>query len=270
MIDVAIIGSGPAALTAAIYTARAGLETVVFEKKQYGGLLSEIDEIDNFPGFMGSGADLAKNLLEQTKKAGAKIEYGECESIEPLTIDGEKVEAKVVLIATGSEPKKLPQKKDKPISYCAICDAPLYKNKNVLVVGGGNSAVSSALTLAKIVNKLTLVNRSNLKAEQSLIDQLKTFSNVEIFENTPLENKFFENIDGVFAFIGEQPATSFLPKEILNQDGYIITDENQMSKIKGVFAAGDVREGSIRQAVTAAADGAAAALKIESYLKEFS
>lgn len=272
-IDLVIIGGGPAALSAAIYAARSGIETVVYEKQHFGGTLTEISRLANYPGFDGPGQELADSLKEQAKSAGATVLYGTCtdvtktEDVFELTIDGEVVLARTVLVATGSEPVKLELDTDKPISYCALCDAPLYKDKKVLVIGGGNSAVGEAAFLADIAKHVTLINRSPLRAEPALQEKLRAKTNVEIHENTQLSSEFFDEVDGIFVFIGKHPASDFVPQKVLGADGYIKTDTNFMTTIPGLFAAGDVREGAIRQVVTAAAEGAAAAISIANYLK---
>lgn len=272
MIDLAIIGSGPASLSAAVYAARGGLSVVVYERNRIGGALTEIAQIENFPGFFGPGAELAENMKKQALDAGAKIEYGECESITKnenfeLTIDGEKIEAKTVLVATGSEPKRLKiEGIEKPISYCALCDGALYKDKDIVVVGSGNSAFQESIYLADIVKTVTILVKNELKAEPYIIEKLKSKDNVIVKESTVATAELLNSFDGIFVFIGKQPATSFLPEEVLSEEKYIKT-ENYMTKIAGLFAAGDVREGSIKQAVSASSEGAAAALAISNYLK---
>lgn len=267
MLDLAIIGSGPAALTAAIYAARAGLKTVVYEKGAMGGALSQIAKIENYPGFVGAGADLAAVMRDQATTAGAKIEYGECQGVNPLIIDGEEIAARAILIATGSEPIPLDVKTDKPVSYCALCDGALYKGKAIAVIGGGNSAIQESIHLAKIVGSITVFSRSALSAEPYIIDKLKQCKNVTIRENITATPADLAHFAAVFTFIGKRPATTFLPSEILTKDGYIKTDDYATS-INGIFAAGDVRDGSIRQAISAAADGAAAAITITKFLQK--
>lgn len=280
MLDLAIIGSGPAAMSAAIYAARAGISVKVFEKKLFGGALTEIARIDNFPGFSGKGSELAEKMHSQAISAGAKIEYGEFQGFKDLDtkteskkdhlkliIDDEIVLARTALIATGSEPKKLNIETSTPVSYCATCDAPLYKDKEVLVIGGGNSAVQESIQMLKIVKKLTIVSRSPFCAEKPLVEKLRVHKNVKILENTSVTPEMLEKVDGVFAFIGKKPATNYLPKEILNQNNYIITDDCYMTPIEGIFAAGDVRSGSIKQAITAAAEGATAAIHLCNFLE---
>lgn len=293
MLDLAIIGGGPAALSAAIYAARAGLKVTVYEKGSVGGALPQIAKIENYPGFVGSGADLAKIMREQAQTVGAEICYGEvtellahsggydrglgpearddgpegpgAKSFVTLRIDDASVSARAALVATGSEPIPLDIKTDKPVSYCALCDGALYRNQDIAVVGGGNSAVQESLHLAKIVRHLTLFSHSKLKADACLIAKLKALENVTIKENTTPTN--FDDFAAIFTFIGKRPATSFLPAEVLTAAGYIKTD-NYMTAIPGLFAAGDVRDDSVKQAIAAAADGAAAAIAITKFLQK--
>ena len=272
VLDLAIIGSGPAAMTAAIYAARAELSVAIFEKAKVGGALTEIDQIGNFPGFNGSGNELAENLKKQVLNLGVKINYGACEGImlddsgdKILTIDGESVRAHAVLVATGSEPKTLDLDTPTPISYCAMCDAPLYKGKSIAVIGGGNSAIQETIYLAGIAKNVTVYTHGHFKADQIMVDEITALGNVEVRDN--LSEAELDNYDGIFVFIGKRPATKFLPAELLDEKGYIIT-ENYATKMPGVFAAGDVRANSVKQAVTAAADGAAAALEIVNFLKK--
>lgn len=266
MIDLAIIGSGPASLTASIYAARLGLSVSVFEKSVYGGALNEISHLANFPGYDGSGADFAKKLKDQALSFGVELRFGECTSLDPFKIDDEIVEAKTILIATGTEPRKLDFAVNAPVSYCALCDAPLYSGKNILVVGGGNSAVGESIHLANIVKSLTLVSHSPLKADDVFIKKLASKKNVTILENYSLTKNFADQFDGVFVYIGKKPSTAFVPDFLKDKDGYIIT-KNYQTKIPNIFACGDARANSMKQALTASADGAAAAVAIADHLK---
>jgi len=266
MLDLAVIGSGPAALTAALYAARSGLKVEVFEKGRLGGTLPEISYLANFPGFDGQGSDLAQQLLNQAKSAGVKISYGTCSSLSPLIIDDEKVAAKTVIIATGSSPRSLKFALNVPVSYCAICDGDLYKGKNLCVVGGGNSAVGEAIHLAKIAKSVTVLSHSTLKAQPVLIKALKTFKNVKILENVEPTPEKLNTFDAVFVLIGKVPATDFVPKSLLDEFGYIKTNDEYTTSLEGVFAAGDVRSGSLKQAIAAAGEGAAAATAATNFL----
>ena len=267
MLDLAIIGSGPAALAAAIYAGRSGLKTAVFEKEKFGGALIEIAKIENYPGFIGTGTELAEILKKQVASAGVEIKYGACESINPLIIDGEEIETKATLIATGSEPRTLDFDPKIPVSYCVLCDAPLYKGKKVAVIGGGNSAIQESLHLAELVESVTIFTHSKLKAEPYLIEKISKLKNVEIKENVEIDAESLKDFAAVFVFIGKRPATTFLPAEVLTGYGHIKTNGHQTT-IPNLFAAGDVREGSIKQAITSAADGVEAVIEILGYLKQ--
>lgn len=270
MLDLAIIGAGPAALSAAIYTTRAGLKVKVFEQKNYGGILAEIPLIENYPGFVGSGEELARNMRTQAEQSGAKFSYGECTKIEKktdifvLTIDGEEVSTRTALIATGSKPKELSFKLDIPVSYCALCDGAFTKDKNVVVVGGANSAVQESIYLANIAKKITIITHSQLKADVALLNQLKGHQNITIREQIEPTPEILNQFDYCFVYIGKTPATNFLEDcGILDQNKYIICEgDSHQTKLNGLFAAGDVRVNSIKQVVAAAADGAAAAIEI--------
>lgn len=277
-LDLAIIGSGPAALSAAIYAARAGLKVTVFERGKFGGALSEISHIANYPGFVEvTGQELAENLQKQAAAAGAKIEYGECTKVEAigsgreryfrLTIDEEPVETRAVLIATGSEPRPLGFELKVPVSYCSLCDADFAKGKNIAVVGGGNSAVQETLYLAPLVKSATIISHSALKANQCLITKLQDCTNVTICEHVEPTAELLNQYEYVFVFIGKRPATSFLEPSLLDEAGYVAAETGNSTKVPGLFAAGDVRSGAVRQIVTAAGDGAAAAIAAVEYLK---
>lgn len=287
MIDLAIIGGGPAALTAAIYAARAGLQTQVFEKSDFGGVLPVIPLVENYPGFMGEGKELALKMRQQAQTMSASLVYGECTRLDlsasqpasgfTLTIDDTRVTARTVLVASGSEPKKLGFDLAIPVSYCALCDGAFAKDKNAVVVGGANSALQEALYLANLAKKVTIITHSQLKADQELIDRARQVSNITIVENVEPTRAYLEAFDYCFVYIGKTPATHFLDSTLLDPHGYIVTGKassatnnrkqfNYQTKIPGLFAAGDVRQGSTKQIVTAAGEGAAAAIEILDFL----
>ncbi len=305
MPDVAIVGSGPAALAAALYLGRAGLKVQVYEKNVFGGELNQIAEISNYPGFSGSGQELANNMLQQAKAVGAKFDYGECQAVVQksdhleLKIDGEWISSRVALIATGTKPKQLSFKPEPSVSYCALCDGVLAKGKNVAVIGGANAAVQEALYLAPLVHRLTLITHSQLKADAILQTKLRATKNVKIIENLEPTEELLSQYDYIFVCIGKLPNTDFLGRAvhrdvtkkafnlpgstqlkikldvestILNRAGYIITGEAKhlahQSAIPRLFAAGDVRTDCPKQVVTAAGDGAAAAIEIAHFLRE--
>lgn len=267
MLDLAIIGSGPAALTAAMYASRAGLTVEIFEKNRMGGSLPDISDLSNFPAFEGSGQELANRMLTQNQKLGVYSDFGTCTSIKPFMIDKEEIFVKSILVATGTEPIHLDLPTTKPVFYTVPSEAENYTSKNVLVIGGGNTAVSEALYLAKnTVKSLSLITHTRIKAEKRLVDELRSISHVTIYENTEPTIEFLNSFDGIFVLVGRKPATSFLPQELLDEDGFIATDENYMTKIPGVFAAGDARSGTLKQPLAAAADGAVAAINISDFL----
>lgn len=304
MLDLAIVGGGPAALTAAIYAARAGLKVKLFEKSDFGGVLPIIPLLENYPGFMGEGRELAQKMRQQAEAMGATLEYGECTKLEHaaltsdsavssvgnttpvsennapsvaqasnhfvLTIDDAEVTARAVLIASGSEPKKLAFDLDIPVSYCALCDGALTRDKNVAVVGGANSAVQEALYLANLAAKVTIITHSKLKADKELIDRAQKVTNIDIIENLEPTKSYLAQFDHCFVYIGKTPATSFLDAALLDQDGYLVTvgagGFAYQTKIPGLFAAGDVRQGSTKQIITAAGEGAIAAIAITNFL----
>lgn len=311
-LDLAIIGSGPAALSAALYAARAGHRVAVFERSNIGGALFEIAQISNYPGYTGPGRNLAATMRHQAESAGAAINYGECTAIRrldpsapdrptlfELTIDGEPVRARAVLLATGSEPRPLPFTLAVPVSYCALCDADLAQGQNIAVVGGGNSAVQESLGLAPLVKSLTLISHSALKAEPHLQSQLRAHANVTVREHLEPTPELLNTFDRVFVFIGKRPATTCVASlaastpDFYDAAGYIRTapasvdaprtvsapvdtspvnpsaasaTPSHQTLIPGLYVAGDLRSGAVRQVVTAAGDGAAAAVEISQFL----
>lgn len=302
-LDLAIIGAGAAGLTAGLYAARSKLNTLIFENGLIGGQIRETYSVENFPGFTAiSGANLADKMQEQTIKSGANI--NEFENIEKVKLtDSEKIieteskiyNAKSVIIATGSKSKRLPIPEEqklhgKCIHYCELCDGAMYDGKDVVVVGGGNSAVDAALFLTKYAKNIIVIHHSEkLKAQQINQDELFKHKNVTLSLNTEITHVIGNNIidkiiiknkktgktssiksDGIFVYIGNKPQTDlFKSSLILSESGHIITNEKLETNIKGVFAAGDVREKEIKQLTTAVNDGSIAALMAEKYIKEF-
>ena len=288
--DIVIIGSGPAAMSAAIYVGRDKKAPLVLERGSIGGLASTISKIENYPGFTGTGAELMQTMREQAQSFGASFDYGEVtkltktkDAIE-LELDGEEtVLARAVLVATGTERVRLniPGEDLPGVSYCATCDGPLIRSQNVLVVGGGNSAVQEAFYLLKFCDQVTLLVRSRLRCDDTLRERLEHESRIsielgieptEIRQNEELLELIASNgakfrARNIFIFIGQRPATAFLPQEVLAEDASIITDMHYMTSIPGLFAAGDCRADSVHQVITAAGEGAAAAVAIRHYLK---
>lgn len=283
MLDVAIIGSGPSALAAALYLARAGVSVSAFERGAMGGELSRIAAISNYPGFAGPGQDLFRVMRNQAENAGAKIFYGECTQILSkdghfeLQIDDETILARAVLAASGSVPKSLDLSITPPVSTCALCDGVFAKGKNIAIVGGANSAVQAGLYLAPLAKSVTIITHSHLKADQKLQQELQQYQNVTTQENVEPTAELLNQYEYVFVFIGTQPSSSYLATVhaelggILNEKGEVIlgqdTDYPHQTKLPGLFAAGDVRADAIKQVVTAAGDGAAAAIEIVNYLR---
>lgn len=298
--DVIIIGGGPAGYTAALYASRAGLDTLLIEKLSAGGQMGLTDIIDNYPGFEEGvdGFTLGMKMQQSAEKFGAKTYYDQVlsvdltDKIKKLTTYTETLYGKTVIVATGADPKKLGIKNEEQllgrgVHYCAHCDGRFYKDKTVMVVGGGNSAVSDALYLSRLAKKVYLVHRRDtLRATKIYHEPLMRAENVEFLWNSTVKEFLFENrlngavinkdgtdttilCDGIFISIGRMPITDFLGDALaLDQNGYIIADETTKTKIDGVFAAGDVRTKFLRQVVTAVSDGAIAAHFAEEYINE--
>lgn len=303
--DVVMIGAGPAALAASIYTTREDIDTTLYEKGVIGGLAAVTDWIDNYPGFPKglSGLELADNLRLQAERFGAKIELGEVMHItrennlvKINTTDGD-IFAKAVLIATGCDNKKLGIPGEdtyyaRGVHYCATCDGAFYRGKNLAVVGGGNSAVQEALFLTKFAEHIDLLVRGEkLRASGVLIDELQNHPQISVHFNTTtdeiigdgnLVNKVIGTdkiadkkvefiVDGVFVFVGLIPNTQFLRDTSveLDDNGFVVTNDQLETSVKGVFAAGDVRSGATMQIATATGEGATAALRIREFLNDF-
>lgn len=302
--DLIIIGGGPTGLTTALYSAREGLNVLVIEKAALGGQAAITERLDNFPGFPDgiSGAEFADRLSRQAERFGVELLKAqevvgiraEGESRYVKTADGNEYGARALLIATGSKYRRLnvPGEADfigAGIHFCATCDGPFYKNKAVAVVGGGNSAGEESLFLARFVDEVTiLVRGESLAASKVVIDNLATHPKIHVL--TGVEVQSFEGNGklstmtiknrktgavetmrpaGVFVFIGLQPNSGWLPADIQRDEaGFVVTEVNLESSLPGVFAAGDVRRGSTKQAASAAGEGATAALMIRDYLRK--
>ncbi len=302
--DVLMVGAGPASLSAAIYTTREDLSTVLYEKGVIGGLAATTDWVDNYPGFAKgvSGLELAEQLEQQAVRFGAKIEFGEVLDIKDSgkyktvsTTDGD-IKAKAVLISTGSDYNKLgiPGEAEfygKGVHYCATCDGAFYRDKKLVVVGGGNSAVQEAIFLTKFATHIDLLVRGDkFRASDVLIKELDKFPQIKVHMNTTTDKivggddgkvnkvigtdkksgkKVEFDTNGVFVFIGLLPNTGFLKNTGIEFDeiGLIKTDENLETNISGVFCAGDVRSGATMQIASAIGEGATSALNIRKYLE---
>lgn len=298
--DLVIIGAGPAALSAAVYTTREDLDTVLFEKGIIGGLAAVTDWVDNYPGFSKgiSGLDLAEELRKQAERFGADIRLGEVTKITDKgktkvleTTDGD-VETRAVLIATGSDYKKIgvPGEQEyyaRGVHYCATCDGAFYRDKKLVVVGGGNSAVQEALFLTKFASHIDLLVRSTIKASDVLIQELEDNKKITVHLATTTDEIVGEDnkvvkvkatkdgkpieveTDGVFVFVGLKPNTGFAKESGIKLDeiGLVKSDVMQSTNVKGVFVAGDVRAGATMQIASAVGEGATAALRIREFLE---
>lgn len=303
--DVIIIGAGPAGLAAGLYASRARLNTLIIEKEGDGGQIATTDEVANYPGSIenASGPSLVARMVDQVNEFGAKKISDEIKSVDfsgkikVLKGAKEEYQAKSVIIATGAVPRPIgcPGEKElvgRGVSYCATCDAAFFEELEVFVMGGGDTAVEEAMYLAKFARKVTIIHRRDeLRAAKSIQEKAFKHDKLEfiwdsviteikgdgILESMVIKNlktgeekEIFADEDdgtfGVFPFIGYLPATKLFDGIIDIEDGYIRTDEDMKTNIDGVFAAGDVRVKSLRQVVTATADGAIAAVQAEKYI----
>ena len=300
MYDIIIIGAGPAGLTAAIYARRANKNVLVLEAKTYGGQIINTPSIENYPAAAHiSGFDFATNLYNQVTELGAEIKFEKVtnikinNNIKIVETSDNKYEGKTIIIATGADNRKLGIEKEdefvgKGISYCATCDGSFFKDKAVAVVGGGNTAIEDAEYLSDIVNKVYLIHRRDeFRADSVSVNKLKEKNNVEFILNSKIKkingSEMLESIEvednnqniktipitGLFIAVGKIPENENF-KEIINMDdkGYIISDELCHTNIDGIFVAGDNREKSLRQLVTATSDGAVAATEAIKYINK--
>lgn len=301
--DLIIVGAGPAALTAAIYTTREDIDTLLFERAIVGGLAAVTDKIDNYPGFPDGveGLTLAEDLRKQAERFGAVIELGEVTAIHDEgkfkrleTTSGDML-AKAVLIATGSDYKKVGAPGEveylsRGVHYCATCDGAFYRDKKLVVVGGGNSAIQEAIFLTRFASHIDLLVRSTIKASDVLQQELQQYidnGKVTVHLGTTTdeiigENNFVTKVigtkdgkkrefitDGVFIFVGLTPNSQFLQTTMIELDavGFVKTDDELKTVMPGVFAAGDIRSGATMQIASATGEGATAALKIREYIE---
>ena len=302
--DMIVIGGGPGGYTAALYAARAGLDTVVLEKLSAGGQMALTHQIDNYPGFEEGvdGFSLAEKMQRQAERFGAVTEYAEVSGVD-LAGDVKTVESsegtfygRTVVIATGADPRPLGIERERKlvgrgVAYCAACDGMFYKGKTVAVVGGGNSAAADALLLSRVAEKVILIHRrDSLRATKIYHRPLESAENVEFRWNTTVAELLGETrltglrlrdvntgeetelaCDGVFVSVGRAPATELFRGQVeLDEDGYVIAGESTETSLLGVYAVGDVRTKALRQVVTAVADGAMAVHMAEAYLAHHS
>lgn len=300
VIDVAIIGSGPGGMSAAIYASRAGLKTVIFEKATIGGQMSYTNEIENYPGIdKTSGFDLAMILDGQAKRFNTEFINENVNEIKKdgglfcINTSGGEYLAHTVILALGASPRNLGLESESRlrgsgVSYCATCDGNFYRGADVAVVGGGNTAFEDALFLANICRKVYIIHRRDeFKAENILQEQVKKTKNIELVVNSVSKDiigKFEVNgivvenkdgttreieVQGIFVAVGTVPQSDLVKDLVeLNEYGYIITDKNMQTSIPGIFAVGDVRDTVLRQVVTACADGAIAAQSAGKFIQE--
>jgi thioredoxin reductase (NADPH) len=299
--DVVIIGAGPAGMTAAVYTSRANLSTVMLERGMPGGQMANTEDVENYPGYDHIlGPDLSNKMFEHATKFGAEYKYGDVKEI----IDGKEfktivtgsgeIKTRSIIITTGAEYKKLgvPGEEElggRGVSYCAVCDGAFFKEKELVVVGGGDSAVEEAVYLTRFASKVTVVHRrGELRAQKILQDRAFANDKIDFIWNHVVKEINEENgkvgsvtlvnkedgserefkADGAFIYIGMLPLnTPFLNLGITNDEGYVVTDEGMATDVPGIYAAGDIRDKSLRQIVTATGDGSIAAQGVQHYVE---
>ena len=298
--DMIVVGGGPGGYTAALYAARAGLDTLVLEKLSAGGQMALTEAIDNYPGFEDGidGFTLAEKMQRQAERFGARSEYAQVERMDlaaaPKVLETSEgtFYSKTVVLATGANPRELGLPNEaaltgRGVAYCAACDGMRYKGKTVVVVGGGNSAAADAMLLSRIAKKVILVHRRDtLRATKVYHQPLMQAENIEFFWNSTVSELLHEDkltgvklknvntgeetiisCDGVFISVGRKPATDLVKDQLeLDRSGYIIADETTKTSLPGIYAVGDVRTKPLRQVVTAVADGATAVHMAEEYL----
>lgn len=300
--DVAIIGGGPAGYSAGLYASRGKLDTVIIEKGKWGGQAATTEELENYPGSIEhpTGPKLMERMKNQAEAFGTEFVKGEVVSLDindrvkVLKLSEGEIKANTIIIATGAEYVNLgvpgeSSLRGKGVSYCATCDADFFTELEVVVIGGGNTAVEEAIYLTKFADKVSIVHRRDeFRAAKSAVEKVLSNEKINVIWNTVVEEIYGDGIvegvrlknvktgevtdfptDGVFVFVGTKPISDFV-KDLVEMDkrGYIITDENMKTSAEGVFAAGDVRVKLLRQVVTAAADGAIAAISAEKYIEE--
>ncbi|WP_332695349.1 thioredoxin-disulfide reductase [Halalkalibacter lacteus] len=299
--DVIIAGAGPAGMTAAVYTSRASLSTIMLERGIPGGQMANTEDVENYPGFDHIlGPELSTKMFEHAKKFGAEYGYGDVKEIidegdvKTIKAGSKQYKARAVIVATGAEYKKIgvPGEKElsgRGVSYCAVCDGAFFKGKELVVVGGGDSAVEEAVYLTRFASKVTVVHRRDeLRAQKILQQRAFTNDKIDFIWNHTIKEINAENgkvgsvtlvstengeeqefkTDGVFIYIGMLPLNESVKNlGITNADGYVETNEEMETKIPGIFAAGDIREKSLRQIVTATGDGSLAAQNVQHYLE---
>ncbi|WP_338653537.1 thioredoxin-disulfide reductase [Sporosarcina psychrophila] len=300
--DVIIIGAGPAGMTAAVYTSRGNLSTLMLERGIPGGQMANTEEIENYPGFEHIlGPDLSTKMFDHARKFGAEYAYGDVtdvidgESYKTIVVGDKEYKARAIIITTGAEYKKMgipgeAELTGRGVSYCAVCDGAFFRKKELVVVGGGDSAVEEGTYLTRFADKVTIVHRrGELRAQKILQDRAFANDKIEFIWNSSVKEvnaregkvgsvtlvstvdgseRVFE-ADGMFVYIGMDPLTApFAKLGILDENGYVATNEIMETSVPGIYAAGDVREKLLRQVVTATGDGSIAAQAVQKYVEE--
>ncbi|MYL21025.1 thioredoxin-disulfide reductase [Halobacillus litoralis] len=299
--DVIIAGAGPAGMTAAVYTSRANLDTLMIERGIPGGQMANTEDVENYPGYESIlGPDLSNKMFDHAKKFGAEYAYGDIKEVidgkeyKTVKAGNKEYKARAVIVTTGAQYKELgvPGEKElggRGVSYCAVCDGAFFRDKELVVVGGGDSAVEEGVYLTRFASKVTIVHRRDeLRAQKILQD--RAFDNDKIdfiwdtvvksindqdgkvgsvtLHNRKTDEEYEFDTNGAFIYIGMIPLSQpFTSLGITNEQGYIETDENMETRVPGVFAAGDIREKELRQIVTATGDGSIAAQSAQHYIE---
>ncbi|MFC5602417.1 thioredoxin-disulfide reductase [Sporosarcina koreensis] len=300
--DVIIVGAGPAGMTAAVYTSRGSLSTLMLERGIPGGQMANTEEIENYPGFETIlGPDLSTKMFEHAKAFGAEYAYGDVTEIidegnfKTIKAGNKEYKARAIIISTGAEYRKMgvPGEQEltgRGVSYCAVCDGAFFKKKEIVVIGGGDSAVEEGAYLTRFADKVTIIHRRDeLRAQKILQD--RAFANEKInfiwnstvkqvnekdgkigsitLVNTKDGTETVMDTEGMFVYIGMDPLTApFKHLGILDEHGYVVTNEEMETKVPGIYAAGDVRQKMLRQVVTATGDGSIAAQACQKYIEE--
>lgn len=300
--DVIIVGAGPAGMTAAVYTSRGNMSTLMLERGVPGGQMANTEEIENYPGFESIlGPDISTKMFDHAKRFGAEYAYGDVTKIEDgrefktIYVGDKQYKARAIILATGAEYRKMgvPGEEEltgRGVSYCAVCDGAFFRNKDIVVIGGGDSAVEEGSYLTRFANKVTIIHRRDTLRAQKIVQE-RAFANEKIdfiwnstvkqvnekdgkigsltLVSTEDGSEREMETEGMFVYIGLDPITEpFKDLGILDENGYIETNDIMETKIPGIFAAGDVREKLLRQVVTATGDGSIAAQAAQKYIEE--
>ena len=298
--DVIIIGAGPGGLSSALYTSRSNLTTLVIEKALVGGELNNTDKIENYLGYKTiKGYELAEQMQESAFQFGAEllqgevVQYSEVDGLKQVTLsNGDLLTSKAIILATGSRNRELgipteQEYKGRGISYCALCDGFFYTGEDIIVVGGGDSAIEEGLYLTEFAKKVTIVHRrEEFRAQPMLLEQAKQHPKINFIVNTEVD--YFRGVNGVeqvrlkntvtgeeqtlsvsgaFIYVGKEPQTNYVPNHLLTDDEWVNTNLDTSTKSKGVYAVGDVRHNQLRQVATAVGDGAVAGQQVYHYIK---